>query len=67
LLSDGEFSKLTVEYLKAANPPIDEHGKKRRQIAVHTILFHKISARARGIMKEIARENAGKYLFVPAN
>lgn len=64
LLSDGDFRDATADYLKKFNRPYDSMGQKQHQAAVHTFSFH--SRVGQAVMRRIARENAGQYLFVPA-
>jgi len=56
LLSDGRFSANAGDAIRQANP--------RARIQVHTIGFHKNADEE--LLKRIARENRGKYRFVPS-
>lgn len=64
LLSDGDFSDPTAEYLRKYNRPYDREGNPQHVVAVHTISFH--SRLGQAVMRRIARENNGKHLFVSA-
>ena len=64
LLSDGDFKDSTADFLKKFNRPYDSMGTKQHQVIVHTFSFH--SRVGQSVMRRIARENAGQYLFVPA-
>jgi hypothetical protein len=64
LLSDGDFKDPTADYLKKFNRPFDHFGNPQQQAVVHTFSFH--SRVGQAVMRRIARENGGQYLFVPA-
>lgn len=63
LLSDGDFKDPTAEYLKKYNRASDAEGRPRPQVVVHTFNFHNREGVA--IMRRIARENGGKYVYLP--
>jgi hypothetical protein len=63
LLSDGDFKDPTAEYLKKYNNITDNNGRPRPQVVVHTFNFHNREGAA--IMRRIARENGGKYVYLP--
>lgn len=63
LLSDGDFKDPTAEYLKKYNRAHDDEGRPRPQVVVHTFNFHNREGVA--IMRRIARENGGKYVYLP--
>jgi outer membrane murein-binding lipoprotein Lpp len=62
LLSDGVFKDGTADFLKKFNRPIDHQGFPQRTAAVHTLSFHSWEGQA--VMRRIARENNGKFLFI---
>ncbi len=64
LLSDGDFKDSSQAFLRKFNRPCDHFGNPQHCVAVHTIAFHKRTGEP--VMRRIAAENAGRYLFVPA-
>lgn len=64
LLSDGDFKDSTQAFLRKFNRPYDHFGNPQHVVAVHTIAFHKRTGEP--VMRRIAAENAGRYLFIPA-
>lgn len=62
LLSDGDFTDPTAVYLNEVNRPASRAHPERSQVVIHTINFH--GPRDQVIMKRIARENRGKYIYV---
>ncbi len=64
LLSDGDFTDPTAAYLGEVNRPASRAHPDREQVVVHTINFH--GPRDQVMMKKIARENRGKYIYVGA-
>ncbi len=63
LLSDGDFKDPTADYLKKYNSASDAQGRPHPQVVVHTFNFHNREGAA--IMRRIARENGGKYVYLP--
>jgi hypothetical protein len=64
LLSDGDFKDRTADYLKKYNRPFDHFGQPQHQVVLHTFSFH--SRLGQPVMRRIAHENAGQYVFIPA-
>ena len=55
LLSDGQFDVQACDVIRAANPDA--------RVPIHTIAFH--SESGKDVLARIARENRGRYRFVP--
>jgi len=63
LLTDGDFNDYTAVYLRKHNvKKIDPQGSNS-QIAVHTICFRNRDGQK--VLKRIAKENGGRFRFVP--
>lgn len=63
LLSDGEFEDQTAALLRDKNL-VRVKRQKVPQVIVHTIGFHSRSGQK--VLERIAKENGGRYTFVPA-
>lgn len=63
LLSDGEFKDSTAVFLKKFNRPFDHFGNPQHRVSIHTLAFHHRTGEA--VLRRIAAENAGKYVFIP--
>lgn len=61
LLTDGDFNDPTAHFLSKNNVRRDK-GKRRPEVAVHTIGFH--TRKGQGQLRRIAKENGGEYQFV---
>ncbi len=62
LLSDGEFSDPTRDFLLTENVKVGDEGERMPKVPVHTIGFH--SPAAAVVLAPIAKENGGDYRFV---
>lgn len=63
LLSDGEFEDQTAALLRDKNL-VRVNRVRSPQVIVHTIGFH--SRHGQKVLERIAKENGGRYTFVPA-
>lgn len=63
LLSDGEFTDATPQLLRTLNRVRQRDGTVAVRVPIHTIGFH--TAACQAVLRPLAAENGGRYVFVP--